>query len=241
MSPNTSTSLLRLSRLDARFLGKAAQITRPLFRRIQKLNMPNMRRQKPRPSTTSTVVYLVAVAVFTLTLPLAAQHSRKERVLVHVIKPWHKWLDEDVRWIITDEERGEFKKLTTDQQRDEFVESFWQRRSPNPRSEVNAFKEEHYLRIAFANLHFASGKRLPGWKTDRGRFYIMYGPPDSIDSSPGFSPPSEAWHYKYIEGLGRDIVLNFVDECRCADYQLTLAWTEDRRRNFDPLGLDWVR
>ena len=91
-------------------------------------------------------------------------------------KTYRKWLDEDVRWIISDEERAAFKQLSNDEERDQFIEAFWQRRDPTPDTEENEFKEEHYQRMAYANEHFAAG--IPGWKTDRGRIYIMYGKPD---------------------------------------------------------------
>src|SRR6185369_4571075 len=89
---------------------------------------------------------------------------------------YKKWLDEDVRWIITDEERETFKRLSNDEERDNFIEQFWLRRDPTPDTVENEYKEEHYRRITYANEHFAAGK--PGWKTDRGRIYVMFGPPD---------------------------------------------------------------
>src|SRR5262249_11814189 len=88
-------------------------------------------------------------------------------------KPYKKWLDEDVSYIITDEERAAFRQLSNDEERDNFIEAFWQRRDPTPDTEENEFKEEHYQRIAYANEHFAAG--VPGWKTDRGRIYIVFG------------------------------------------------------------------
>jgi GWxTD domain-containing protein len=100
------------------------------------------------------------------------------------------WIDEDVRWITTDEERADFKKLASDKQRDDFVVAFWERRNADSGSPKNEFKEEHYRRLAYANTHFAGS--IPGWKTDRGRVYIMGGTPDRVDSNPAFSPPSEA-------------------------------------------------
>lgn len=148
---------------------------------------------------------------------------------------YQKWLNEDVRWIITDQERADFKKLTTDDQRDKFVEDFWNRRNPTPQSPENPYKEEHYRRIAYANTHFAVG--IPGWKTDRGRMYIMFGPPDSIEhnraaaSSDKPQQPSgnettnfdrDVWRYKYIEGVGKDVTLEFVDTCRCGDYRMKI-------------------
>lgn len=97
-------------------------------------------------------------------------------------KTYKKWLDEDVVYIISDEERKAFKQLSNDEERDQFIEAFWQRRDPTPDTEENEFKEEHYRRIEYANEHFAAG--LPGWKTDRGRIFIMYGPADEIDAHP---------------------------------------------------------
>ena len=96
--------------------------------------------------------------------------------------PYKTWLNEDVPWIITDQERAAFKSLSNDEERDAFIEQFWLRRNPNPDSPENEFREEHYRRIAYANEHFAAGK--PGWKTDRGHIYIAFGKPDSIESHP---------------------------------------------------------
>src|SRR5215813_8201401 len=97
-------------------------------------------------------------------------------------KTYKKWLDEDVAWIISDEERKAFKQLSNDEERDQFIEAFWQRRDPTPDTEENEFKEEHYRRIAYANEHFAAG--IPGWKTDRGRIYISFGPADEVETHP---------------------------------------------------------
>src|ERR1700743_254436 len=120
--------------------------------------------------------------------PLKRQLSDKERfkqqkeLKQELHGSYKKWVDEDVHWIITDQELKAFKSLSNDEERDSFIEAFWQRRNPNPDSPENEFREEHYRRIAYANEHFAAGK--PGWKTDRGHMYISYGKPDSIDSHP---------------------------------------------------------
>src|ERR1051326_7753508 len=141
-----------------------------------------------------------------------------------------KWLDEDVRYIITDEERTAFKALTNDKERDDFVEAFWYRRNPNPFSEENQFKEEHYARFVYANERFAAG--TPGWKTDRGRIYIVYGPPDEREEYPRRTDPSaatgnpgqrfstEVWRYNFIEGLGHGVFFVFLDKCACGEYAL---------------------
>lgn len=148
---------------------------------------------------------------------------------------YKKWLDEDVRWIITDEELSTFKKLSNNAERDQFIEAFWRRRDPTPDTAENEYKEEHYRRIAYANEHYAAG--IPGWKTDRGRIYIMYGPPSSIESHPMGGPyqrpaeegggqtttfPFETWRYRYLEGVGQEIEIEFVDDCGCGAYEMTL-------------------
>ena len=149
------------------------------------------------------------------------------------------WLDQDVRWIITDQEMQAFKHLSNDEERDQFIEQFWLRRNPNPDSPENEFREEHYARIAYANEHFAAGK--PGWKTDRGHIYIAYGKPDSIESHPSggnyqrpmeegggntSTYPFETWHYRYLEGVGDNIDIEFVDSCMCGDYHMTIDRSE---------------
>jgi GWxTD domain-containing protein len=148
---------------------------------------------------------------------------------------YKKWLDEDVRWIITDEERAAFKQLSNDDERDQFIEQFWLRRDPTPDTMENEYKEEHYRRIAYANEHFAAG--IPGWKTDRGRIYIMYGAPNSIDSHPsggsyerpleeggGYTAtyPFETWNYRYLEGVGQNVDIEFVDTCSCGEYHMSI-------------------
>src|SRR5512140_3821812 len=107
---------------------------------------------------------------------------REARLKKELETPYRKWLNEDVAYIITDEERAAFKKLQTDEEREQFIEQFWLRRDPTPDTIENEFKEEHYRRIAYANEHYASG--IPGWKADRGRIYIAYGPADEIESHP---------------------------------------------------------
>jgi GWxTD domain-containing protein len=152
---------------------------------------------------------------------------------------YKKWLEEDVVWIITDEERAAFKQLSNDEERDNFIEAFWQRRDPTPDTEENEYKEEHYQRIAYSNEHFAAG--VPGWKTDRGRIYIMYGKPDEIESHPSGGTyerpmeegggetstfPFEQWRYRYLEGIGQEVIIEFVDTCMCGEYHMTMDRSE---------------
>ena len=152
---------------------------------------------------------------------------------------YKKWLDEDVVWIITDEEKAAFKQLSNDEERDSFIEAFWQRRDPTPDTEENEYKEEHYQRIAYANEHFAAG--IPGWKSDRGRIYIMYGKADEIESHPSGGSyerpmsegggetstfPFEDWRYRYLEGIGQEVIIEFVDTCMCGEYHMTMDRSE---------------
>jgi GWxTD domain-containing protein len=136
--------------------------------------------------------------------------------------PYEKWLSEDVAYIVTKEEREAFQRLTTDAEREHFIEQFWQRRDPTPGTPENEFKEEYYRRVAFANDHFRSS--VPGWKTDRGRVYIVYGPPDEIDMHPSGDDPTwlpyAYWLYRYIEGIGTNVGMRFTDTARDGAYKL---------------------
>jgi len=137
-----------------------------------------------------------------------------------VSEEYKKWLREDVVYIATHQERAEFRNLTSDKQRDEFIIAFWERRNPMLDAAHNPFKEEHYRRLAYANAHFGAGP-FAGWKTDRGRIYIIYGPPGSVESHPGFSPPIEIWRYASAEEHGPKLVLTFTDKDGSGDYPLT--------------------
>src|SRR5438067_1801214 len=173
--------------------------------------------------------------------------EQERRFKKEVETVYKKWLDEDVRYIITDEEKSAFKQLSNDEERDNFIEAFWARRDPTPDTVENEFKEEHYSRIAYSNEHFAAG--IPGWKTDRGRMYIMYGKPDEIDSHPSGGTyerpmeegggetstyPFETWRYRYLEGIGQEIIIEFVDTCMCGDYHMTIDRSEKDALKYVP-------
>lgn len=150
---------------------------------------------------------------------------------VKMSRTYWKWLNEDVHWIITPQEQADFQTLSTDQQRDDFIRAFWERRNPTPGTPENKFKEEHYRRLAFANEHFSSN--VPGWMTDRGRIYVIYGRPDFIEEhrphfaganlvngnkAAGATAPYVVWHYITNSSAKRDFT--FVDTCRCNEYKL---------------------
>jgi GWxTD domain-containing protein len=170
----------------------------------------------------------------------AKQKSRSDNQLKKELdSQYKKWLDQDVVYIISPEERSAFLHLSTNEEREQFIEQFWQRRNPDPDSPENTFKEEHYRRIAYANERFASG--IPGWRTDRGKIYIMWGPADEIESHPSGGSydrpanegggqtstyPFEQWRYRYLEGVGNDVILEFVDPSMTGEFHLTMDPSE---------------
>ncbi len=167
---------------------------------------------------------------------------------------YKKWAEEDVKYIISDEELSVFKKLANDEERDAFIEQFWARRNPDEHSSGNTFKEEHYRRIAYANQNFASG--IPGWRTDRGRIYIMYGKPDEQESHPTGGTydrpmnegggttstyPFEKWWYRHIDGVGDDIDIEFVDQSNSGEYKIAMSPDEkDALINVPNAGLTYA-
>jgi GWxTD domain-containing protein len=185
----------------------------------------------------------------TVSKPLSEKQKKKREAALRkeLETPYRKWLNEDVAYIITDEERSAFKRLQTDEEREQFIESFWMRRDPTPDTVENEFKEEHYRRIAYANEHYASG--IPGWKTDRGKIYIMYGPPDELDdhSQGGFyerpaeegggetsTYPFQQWRYRYIEGIGTNIIIEFVDPTMTGEFHMTMDPSEKDALTYVP-------
>src|SRR5579884_3117378 len=177
----------------------------------------------------------------TVSKPMSEKERKRqqERLRKELETPFKKWLDQDVAYIITDEEKKAFKSLQTDEEREQFIEQFWLRRDPTPDTEENEYREEHYRRIAYANEHYASG--IPGWKTDRGRIYITFGPPDEIEAHPSGGtyqrPPEEGggttstfpfeqWRYRYIDGIGNNIIIEFVDPTMSGEYHMTMDPSE---------------
>ncbi len=188
----------------------------------------------------------LAVALLTLIFAVPAGLAQKKNsektqdpsektrnVKPELNKAYKDWLEKDVAYIITDEERKAFKKLQTDDERERFIEEFWRRRDPDPDTNENEYREEYYERIAYANEHFASG--IPGWKTDRGRIWIMYGKPDETESHPAGGAynresyegggststyPFERWFYRYLAGVGSGIEIEFVDPTGSGEYRI---------------------
>ena len=176
---------------------------------------------------------------------------RRKAIQREMASPYKRWLREEVPHIITGDERKTFTSLSTDEEREQFIEQFWERRNPSPGSPENEFREEYYRRIAYANERFSSG--WPGWKTDRGRIYIMYGPPDEREQHPmggnyqrpyeeggghTVTYPWEKWRYRYIDGIGTNIELEFVDRTLTGEYRLAISPAEkDALSNIPGAGL----
>jgi GWxTD domain-containing protein len=191
---------------------------------------------------------LLAVPLVSLVARPLGTQTREDK---EAAKYYEKWLDQDVLYIISDDERDVFKKLHTPEEKDAFIEQFWQRRSPNPSRSTNEFKEEHYRRIAHANAKFGSG--IPGWKTDRGRIYIMYGEPVEIEDHAGGENynrkpyegggktnvfPFQIWRYRHLEGIGDDIEIEFVDQTWTGLYKIAQSpWEKDMLLNVSDQGL----
>ncbi|PYS68521.1 MAG: GWxTD domain-containing protein, partial [Acidobacteria bacterium] len=189
--------------------------------------------QKVALRLTIAICLLVCGSAFIVGQDSQDPSTKARNVKPELKKAYKDWLDKDVTYIITDEERKAFKKLATDDERERFIEEFWRRRDPDPDTDENEFKEEYYERIAYANEHFSSG--IPGWKSDRGRIWIMYGKPDERETHPmggayerptyegGGSTstyPFEVWFYRYIGGVGSGVDIEFVDTTGSGEYRI---------------------
>ena len=195
------------------------------------------------PKTISHLLLLAAIALIATgawaqppdkgAKPSTDPSQKVRKVGVEVKDAYKKWLENDVAYIITPEERKAFKALQTDEERENFIENFWRRRDPDPDTEENEFRDQYYERIAYANEHYASG--IPGWRTDRGRTYITWGKPDEIESHPtggAYDRPSyegggetttypfETWFYRHLDGVGEGIEIEFVDPSGTGEYRI---------------------
>lgn len=163
------------------------------------------------------------------------QKKRNAKAMKQELAEPYKRFVQDVILIISQEELEAFAKLSNDEERDHFIENFWALRDPTPDTPENEFKDEHYRRLQYANDRFAAG--VPGWRTDRGMIYIKFGPPDEIESHPSGGSyerpmeqgggtistyPFEVWRYRHIDGIGDDINIEFVDDCQCSAYRITI-------------------
>jgi GWxTD domain-containing protein len=194
----------------------------------------------------------LVLATLALAAPLAwAQKDKKSQqqqqdpqdkprnIKPELKRAYKDWLEKDVPYIITDEERKAFKKLATDEEREQFIEQFWRRRDPDPDTEENEYRELYYERIAYANEHFTSGR--PGWMTDRGRIYIKFGKADEVESHPNgglydrpayhgggstTTYPFEIWFYRYLPGVGSGIEIEFVDPTGSGEFRIARSPNE---------------
>jgi len=190
-----------------------------LVKRIRRLLYP----KRTRGAWTPLFAAVIAAAIAALALVAALQASpppqegsasaKQQRDRAET-SPYFRWMNEDVVYIIADEERAAFQNLTADPEREKFIEQFWLRRNPIPGAVENDFKKEHYRRIAYANQRFRMASGRLGWQTDRGHMYIVYGPPDELEDHPaGTQKPYafEVWMYRHLEGVGDNVFVTFID------------------------------
>lgn len=207
-----------------------------LVKRIRRLILP-----AEGPSSALTPVVSAGILIITAAVGLTAWQERtpasppdeQSSQAQEANRAYMKWLNEDVVYIITREERTAFLKLETNQEREQFIQQFWERRDPTPGTPENEFKDEHYRRIFWANLRFPTATGTAGWRTDRGRIYIVYGPPDEIDdhSSPGsYNRPGDRgphtvpyidWTYRFIDGVGNNVTMEFFDPRGTHEFRMT--------------------
>jgi len=208
-----------------------------LMKRIRRLLYPAKQNSAWAPFLAAAIFITTAAVSLAAWQSEPQQHSSgalQMRTDGTATSRYSKWLNEDVVYIIDDTERAAFLRLTTDEERDKFVEQFWLRRNPAPGTPTNKFKEEHYRRIAYANVHF--GTAVPGWKTDRGHIYIVYGPPDEIETHPlGNGRPNaiEVWLYRHIDGIGDNLTVTFISTTGDNDYRLAPGNSPTMSRNVD--------
>ena len=192
-----------------------------LLTRIRRLLYPKTSGGSWTPFAAAAILFATtAVALGGWQSTSSAQTTAKSEVTTD---RYSKWLNEDVVYIIQDRERAAFQRLATDEERDHFIQQFWEVRNPDPNATENTFKVEHYRRIAFANRHFRTPSGTPGWQTDRGHMYIVWGPPDEIDSHPKGDPngvPFDLWTYYHSKTAGNNVSFTFIDKSGHGDYQL---------------------
>src|SRR5882724_10359696 len=186
-----------------------------------------------RRTLSQAIPWCLVMAVSFSAFPVWAQTPKKQKKAANPDRVYKQWVDEEVRWIITAEERAAYMKLATDEERDTFIDQFWLRRDPDPDTPENEYKDEYYRRVAYADAKYASG--IPGRNTDRGRIYIKFGPPDSTDSHPAGGQyqrptnegggststfPFEVWFYRHLEGIRDGAEIEFVDPTMSGEYHI---------------------
>ena len=196
------------------------------------------------------VVGAIALVILAGCLPVWAQRDSDSSRAERANRALTRWLDQDVAYIIVQEEKNAFKALSTDEERAQFIEQFWLRRDPSPDTIENEYREEHYRRIAYTNERFSSGR--PGWMSDRGRIYVIHGPPTSIDQNrmggtyqrtleEGGGTTSviafEKWYYRYIEGIGNAVEFEFIDPTYTGEYRLAMHPYEKEMAYMPGVGL----
>jgi GWxTD domain-containing protein len=212
----------RLSALEATVAATGGH----LMKRIRRILEPKAPRSVWMPPLSVAIVLAataVSLAAWQSDPPRQISVSRPSQTSRITSDSYVKWLNQEVVYIVDDTERAAFLQLTTDEQRKAFIDQFWERRNPTPGSPTNKFKSEHYRRIAYSNQHFRTASGAPGWQTDRGHIYIVYGPPDELETHPKRPDrpfATEIWLYRHVEGIGDNDFVTFLDKTGTGDFHL---------------------
>ena len=181
----------------------------------------------------ATILSLSAFFVVSSQTPATEPDKKPRKVTSERTNVIKDWIEKEGSLVVTPAEARAIKALKTDEERENFIATIWRRRDPDPDTEENEFREQFYERIAYANEHFSSGK--PGWMTDRGRIYIRWGKPDSIESRPSGGSydrpayegggstttyPFEIWFYRHLDTVGDGIEVEFVDPTGTGEYRI---------------------
>ena len=181
----------------------------------------------------ATILSLSALFVVSSQTPATEPDKKPRKVTSERTNVIKDWIEKEGSLVVTPAEARAIKTLKTDEERENFIATIWRRRDPDPDTEENEFREQFYERIAYANVHFSSGK--PGWMTDRGRIYIRWGKPDSIESRPSGGSydrpayegggstttyPFEIWFYRHLDTVGDGIEVEFVDPTGTGEYRI---------------------
>ncbi|HVS80557.1 MAG TPA: GWxTD domain-containing protein [Pyrinomonadaceae bacterium] len=153
---------------------------------------------------------LIGVVALACSFALAQKQTRKpssNQSQSDLKSVYQRWVDEDVAYIITPEEKRAFLLLRSDAERERFIEQFWRARDSKAGGNQNAYRAEHYRRFAHANENFGVGN-VPGWKTGRGRIYITLGQPDEIRKT----SVGEVWFYRHAPGFGTNVEIEFTHD-----------------------------
>ena len=159
----------------------------------------------------SSIVFIIPLLLLLTGYPEAGA-TGVEKTTADMPQHYKDWLKKDVVYIITPREKEAFLQFESDRERDIFIDAFWKQRDPTPGTPANEFKEEHYRRLDYADKYFGRGTTRPGRETDRGRIYIILGPPLDIGryEVESYVYPARIWSYEGKPEYGFPSLFNII-------------------------------